>query len=157
MRYKVINEELKIASCKIADLTMEQVTAFLKLWNDDSKIGSLTMFYDRSSEYLVLNEDNKDFSLYLDIVETYLETDYEGRKRIRNEVPASMKETVRVIEEFRQYVLINTWIERAEHNSVPNDFEMRLLGHIDGACPLLTAYNLGVIRGKRIERAKRKR
>ena len=44
MKYEMINEELRIASCRIADLTMEQVQSFLKLWSDDSSIGSRTMF-----------------------------------------------------------------------------------------------------------------
>ena len=47
MAYKVINEELQIASCRIADLTMEQVKTFLEIWDDDSSIGTLTMFYDQ--------------------------------------------------------------------------------------------------------------
>lgn len=155
MSYKVINEELKIASCSVADLTMEQVTAFLKLWNDDSKIGSLTMFYDQNSEYLVLNEDNKDFLLYLDIVEAYLQTDDEQRKALKKEAPPSMRETMRVIEGFRKRQFIQTWINRALRNNV-NDLEREMINSIEGPCSDLIAYRLGVIRGKRIERARRK-
>ena len=52
MSYEVINEELKIAKCSIADLTIGQVHNFLESWGDDSKIGTLTMFYDREKNYL---------------------------------------------------------------------------------------------------------
>lgn len=54
MSYEVINEELKIAKCSITDLTIGQVHNFLESWGDDSKIGTLTMFYDREKELLDL-------------------------------------------------------------------------------------------------------
>lgn len=65
MSYEVINEELKIAKCSITDLTIGQVHNFLESWGDDSKIGTLTMFYDREKELLVLNEDNDMYETYL--------------------------------------------------------------------------------------------
>lgn len=155
MAYKVINEELKIASCRIADLTMEQVTAFLKLWDDDSKIGTLTLFYDQDSEYLVLNEDNKDFQLYLDVAEIYLKASKEGRKKLMSEAPASLLETLRVIKGFEKRRFINTWIGRACKNEM-NSTEIEMVTHIPRES-VYTAFKLGVIRGKRIERARRKR
>lgn len=156
MPYKVINEELKIAICSISDLTMKQVESFLKLWNDDSKIGTLTMFYDNTSEYLILNEDNKDFQLYLDVAEGYLKANTEQRKAIYKESPASMRETLRVLEGFRQIQFAKMWINRAKKSKITN-FEIKMLSHIVGPLEKLTAYNLGVIKGKRIERARRKR
>lgn len=155
MAYKVINEELKIASCRIADLTMEQVTAFLKLWDDNSKIGTLTLFYDQNSEYLVLNEDSQDFQLYLDVAETYLKASKEGRKKLMSEAPASLLETLRVIKGFEKRRFINTWIGRACKNEM-NSTEREMVNHIPGGSPHI-AFRLGVIRGKRIERARRKR
>lgn len=155
MAYNVINEELKIASCRIADLTMEQVEAFLKLWNDDSKIGTLTIFYDKNSEYLVLNEDNEDFQMYVDIVEGYLKSDIERKKEIRRNSPATMMDTLRVLDGFHERRLIETWIKRA-HEMHINDFERKMISCIGGPCPEITAYRLGVIHGKRVERKKRK-
>ena len=113
MAYKVINEELQIASCRIADLTMEQVKTFLEIWDDDSSIGTLTMFYDQHRDYLVLNEDNENFQLYLDIVEVYLKASKAGKKKLMNEAPSSMLETLRVINGFEKRRFINTWIGRA--------------------------------------------
>lgn len=86
MSYEVINEELKIAKCSITDLTIGQVHNFLESWGDDSKIGTLTMFYDREKELLVLNEDNdmyetclmKHMSPYF-IIECKNETTSEGK------------------------------------------------------------------------------
>ena len=155
MAYKVINEELKIASCRIADLTMDQVTAFLKVWDDDSKIGTLTLFYDQNNDYLVLNEDNNDFQLYLEIAETYLKASKEGRKKLMSEAPASLLETLRVIKWFEKRRFINTWIDRACKNEM-NSTEREMVKHIPCGS-VCTAFKLGVIRGKRIERARRKR
>ena len=97
MRYKVINEELKIASCGLADLTMDQVFGFLKQWGDDSSIGTLTLFYDRESGYVVLNRDNKDYKMYLDIADAYLGASSEGRQRIEENTPEGMHQTILVL------------------------------------------------------------
>ena len=80
MSYEVINEELKIAKCSITDLTIGQVHNFLESWGDDSKIGTLTMFYDREKELLVLNEDNDMYETCLMTATAYLSGDYERRK-----------------------------------------------------------------------------
>jgi len=156
MAYKIINEELKIASCSIADLTMEQVVKFLKIWNDNSKIGALTMFYDKDSEYLVLNKDNELFQLYLDIAETYLTANAEKREMIRREAPKSMLESLNLLDGFKTRKLMRTWINRALQNSM-KEYERELIISIPGPHPEFTAYRLGVIRGKRIERAKKKK
>lgn len=46
MSYEVINEELKIAKCSIADLTMEQVEGFLKQWEPGVSIAGVNMVLD---------------------------------------------------------------------------------------------------------------
>lgn len=38
MKYEMINEELRIASCSLADLTLEQVKHFLGQWEPGSNI-----------------------------------------------------------------------------------------------------------------------
>lgn len=87
MKFEVINEELKIAACRIADLTMEQVHSFLRQWEDGASIGTLTLFYDKESSYVVLNQDNKDYKMYLDIAEAYLGASVERREAVEQEVP----------------------------------------------------------------------
>ena len=44
--YEVINEELGIKACGLADLTAEQVSHFLGLWEEGATIGTLTAFVD---------------------------------------------------------------------------------------------------------------
>ena len=40
MNYQMINEELRIASCSIADLTLKQAQQFLKQWEEGAKLGT---------------------------------------------------------------------------------------------------------------------
>lgn len=153
MDYKIINEELKIASCRIADLTMEQVTSFLKTWNDGSNIGALTIFYDRENDYLVLNEDNEEIRSYLDITEAYLKADTEGRRKIIRESPDSVRETIRLIKEVEEQRFIRKWVDRARQNQMSNVDRLFVENVPCGSAYI--AYRLGLIQGKRIERAKK--
>ena len=100
MSYEVINEELKIAKCSIADLTMGQVHNFLKSWRDDSKIGTLTMFYDREKELLVLNEDNDMYETCLMTATAYLSGDCERRKELLKNAPEGIVESVKLLERY---------------------------------------------------------
>lgn len=156
MAYKVINEELKIASCRIADLTFEQVSAILKSWGDDTPIGDLVVFFDKNSEYLVINEDAENFQMYLNVVEGYMKADIERRKEIRRQCPKSLLSTLKVIDVFKENQLIETWIKRSSSTCI-NNFERLMISRIGGPCPEFTAYRLGVMRGKRIERAKKRK
>ena len=58
--YEVINEELGIMACDLEDLTTAQVVNFLGSWEDNAKIGTLTMFLDDSYN-LVLNRNHKNY------------------------------------------------------------------------------------------------
>ena len=50
MKYEMINEELRIASCSLADLTLEQVKHFLGQWEPGSNIGNLILFYEKEDD-----------------------------------------------------------------------------------------------------------
>ena len=69
MKYEMINEELRIASCSLADLTLEQVKHFLGQWEPGSNIGNLILFYEKEDDVIVLNSSNKKYQVWLDIVE----------------------------------------------------------------------------------------
>ncbi len=160
MKYQMINEELQIASCSIADLTVEQARHFFEQWGEDIELGTLTLFYDKESGLIVLNRDNKYYETYLDIAEAYLMADKEKRIQSRKEIPAGMLETLKVLENCIKDRHDNKWIRRALHNKI-NDLERRTIRkiireHGSASAPYI-AFRLGVIRGKRIERAKRKR
>lgn len=64
MKYEMINEELRIASCSLADLTLEQVKHFLGQWEPGSNIGNLILFYEKEDDVIVLNSSNKKYQVY---------------------------------------------------------------------------------------------
>lgn len=83
MAYKMENEELQIASCSIADLTVKQAQQFTEQWGDGASLGTLTLFFEKNTGLLVLNRDNLHFEKYKDIAEGYLSSSDEQRKELR--------------------------------------------------------------------------
>ena len=161
MKFEVINEELKIAACGLADLTMDQVHSFLRLWEDGASIGTLTLFYDKKSGYVVLNRDNKDYKMYLDIADAYLGTSVEGRETLEKEAPEGMHETIRVLKNSLIWRKVDRDIYQAKKNHVDDSDRITVRGIInrsgDKDDAAYIAFRYGVICGKRAERARRKR
>lgn len=156
--YEVVNEELKIKACNLGDLTVEQVSYFLKQWEEGAAIGTLTMFYDMDS-YLVLNRDNKDYPSYLEIAEGYLVATDEDRKQIRDNCPESMRETMNLMESFIKHSRVTTETHHALKNHIQNSKNMDVLRYIDKMYTDYAAYvafRYGIMEGKRIERRKKR-
>lgn len=63
MSYEIINKELGIARCDLADLTFEQVKQFLGKWEPGANIGSLILFYEKEADVIVLNSSNKKYQV----------------------------------------------------------------------------------------------
>lgn len=95
MSYEVVNKELMIEACKIEDLTAGQVIGFLKLWDDDSSISTLTLFAKKDGT-VVLNKDNAYYELYKDLTEGYLKADENIRKAFK--IPKGSEETINILE-----------------------------------------------------------
>ena len=97
--YEVINEELGIKACGLADLTAEQVNHFLGLWEDGARIGTLTVFFENETGDLVLNKDNEMYDTYRELAEIYMGASSDRREEIWENCPVpQMKETIRVME-----------------------------------------------------------
>ena len=80
MKYQMVNEELQIASCSIADLTVKQAQQFTEQWGEGASLGTLTLFYEPDSGLLVLNRDNPHYENYRGIAEGYLSSNDEQAK-----------------------------------------------------------------------------
>ena len=160
MSYEVINEELKIAKCSITDLTIGQVHNFLESWGDDSKIGTLTMFYDREKELLVLNEDNDMYETCLMTATAYLRGDYERRKELLKNAPEGIVESVKLLEKVFKYRLFDKRTFQALNNLL-DDTQRKYVAHLineeDPISAVYIAFRAGMISGKRIERAKKRK
>lgn len=161
MKFQIINEELKIASCRLSDLTMEQVYGFLSQWEEGAEIGMLTLFYDEHSGYVVLNRDNKNYNLYLDIVDAYLGSSEEGRKMLEEKAPEGFQETFSVLRSaiMRRSVDENISIALKNHiSSSDRSILDEIINRLDSKkVSVYIAFRYGVICGKRTERARRKR
>lgn len=98
MKYNLVNKELRIFSCSVSDLTVQQVVSFLEQWEHGAKIGELTLFYEKETDSLVINQDNKDYKKYLDIAEIYLTLDDDKLQEFSMNMPEGMKETVALLQ-----------------------------------------------------------
>lgn len=159
MNYQVINEELRIASCGIGDLTMKQVTHFLDQWESGAKIGRLTLFYDEESGYVVLNRDNEDYRALLELAEKYLSLNRECRLELWAGSPASMRETLDILDRSITLNSAKEQISRAKKNSIEDDDRIvlnKIMQTHDYTPAVMTAFLYGEMRGKQKERTRRK-
>lgn len=162
MSYQMVNEELKIASCCLAELTLGQVQEFLKHWNDCEPIGTLTLFYDKDGT-LVLNRDHKYYDDYLDIAERMMQLDLESAEEAAGKAPESLKESMNVILTCMQRRETLDMMRILEKDKFfPEEAEMKVLGEIrhrkreyNQDWAIVDAFHYGFIQGKRYERARR--
>lgn len=160
MKYKMINEELQIASCRLSELTLGEVENFLKQWEPGTSLDTLTMFFDKNSGDLVINADSEHYSEYVDIAEGYLSADCKRRLEIRRNAPEGMFMTMKLLEDCVQCRSFNERAFRAINNEVrrvERKYIDMLIERYNPISAVYIAYKSGVIRGKRVERAKKKK
>ena len=137
-----------------------EVHNFLESWGDDSKIGTLTMFYDREKELLVLNEDNDMYETCLMTATAYLSGDYERRKELLKNAPEGIVESVKLLEKVFKYRLFDKRTFQALNNLL-DDTQRKYVAHLineeDPISAVYIAFRAGMISGKRIERAKKRK
>ena len=162
MTYIMENKELQIASCSIADLTVEQAQQFTEQWGDGSGIETLTLFYEKNTGLLVLNRDNGMYGMYKKIAEIFLSTSKSGRRELMEKAPDGMRETLRILDSCIIDRAIMRDVFRAKKGIIFDD-DMDVLGEIYSRCKkgefvisLMHAFNYGVMQGKRAERTKKK-
>ena len=165
--YKIIDEKLGLASSSLSELTMKQVTCILNQFEDGASIETLTLFYDKSADSVVLNSDNKDFDIYLRLAEAFLKADQEKEQEIVDKVPFGFRETlevlrdVKLIRKIKEELRINgqQWIVGIKGtylHAVFNEIIKKSGGFRSPMFLMSQAYTYGVIQGKREERARRK-
>ena len=144
---------------------MEQVQAFLKLWNDGSSIGTLTVFTDQAGR-VILNWDNNDYEQYLSIADSYLAATPEARQKSKEKYAdlltrKEIKETIGVFDSAIESRRISKELELINYNQIPDSASMKVLGEISDKYPkwrqIISAYIYGVMQGKRQERRRKRR
>ena len=161
MQYEMVNEKLKIAACSISELTLEQAKHFLELWEKGTTLGTLTLFYTGDG-VIVLNKDNKMYSDYLEMVESYLVLNDEKRKEVRRKAPKSLTETFAVVDRCIQKRTVDIELYRIGQEKYPLDEHFPVLWSIDHEendvmHKIVQAFTYGMMCGKHTERAKKRR
>ena len=169
---KLINEELEVYLCGLKDLTLEQTNHCLALWNDSSTIGSLTVFYD-SEGRIILNADNKNFEKCKEIVIKYLQLSEDKKIELKEIITAeTFKSIFKVLDAALKYRKIiaeqqamnEKWkdikriVEKQPGPSIGtiNEIREQFYDGVSIYWAVASIYNLGLIEGKRQERAKKK-
>lgn len=167
MNYKLVNEELRIFSCSVSDLTMQQAASFLEQWERDAKIEQLTLFYEKETDSLVLNRDNKNYKEYLEIAEIYLELDDKKSEEFLECVSEGAKETIELLQRCKQRRKALQMLNILGHQYVsgcPGTEEYAVFKELKEKNKnenslfflLSDVFNYGFIKGKRAERAEKK-
>ena len=168
MNYKLVNEELRIFSCSVSDLTMQQAASFLEQWGRDAKIGQLTLFYEKETDSLVLNRDNKNYKEYLEIAEIYLELDDKKSEEFLECVSEGTKETIESLQRCKQrrkaLQMLNilgyqyvSGCSGTEEYAVFKELKEKNKNENSLFFLLSNVFNYGFIKGKRAERAKKRK
>ena len=157
MNFKIINEELKIASCNVLDLPADVVKSFY--WEPSASLRSLTAFACTSKKkfgewygWLVLNKDSAAFEGYLCIAESILSGGH-----IEDPAPESIKSTVEIIEslyDLRRRDALCFQAEVTDLTAADGDVFLHLAFDI---FDMRTAFVCGIAQEKRTERAKKKK
>lgn len=160
MAYKLVDEELQIYSCSIADLTLKQTADILRQWEKDAKIGELTMFYDPITGNLVLNRDNKDYKDMLEIAQYFLKASDKNRENVLKEnCSRGIKEELEVLNNCVKDRMIQQEIKRIHKHSIPDEYigVLNYLYHKEPKSLVQSSsFIYGMMCGKREERARRK-
>lgn len=164
MNYKVIDDNLHIATFRVEDLTLKYVQCILESFNDGSSIKTLTAFYDEKNDLILINADKS--SKYLEYAKAYLTSDEEIREHTKlNCESEAKKEFIKVLDRSilnRKSAEIKKLVKyqyRTIPYSIKNADEMDALAYDNIDNKLVYGgdmYNLGYIHGKRAERARRK-
>lgn len=157
MSYEVVNEKLKLEACNIEDLTSDQVETFLKLWNDGASINTLVLFAKKDMT-VVLNKDHPKYDYYKGFTEDYLQY---GEKYKLPKVPEGMKEVVNGLDRImakRKCAEVFSILGYCTLNCEAAEMIQKIFNKYDGGViSLLQIFNYGLIEGKRMERARRKK
>ena len=162
--YEIIDESLKLESCGINYLTLEQASSFLSQWEDGAKLGTLTLFFNPETGYLVLNKDHVQYEFNLKLAKSYLSASGKELDAYRERFGGRLEETLRVMDNFREYSRIQSDLSMIEYQGlsvfsdrVTESVLLSLEKKQIPTCFLMSqAYSYGVMNGKRMDRARRK-
>lgn len=170
MEFEIIDGDLKIAACKIGDLTAELAESILKQWEPGATLHTLTLFTPTARQdpwkgWVIINKEHPDYDLLVMLTKKFLQADKEEQKVLVKKAPARLKETVECIQkearrrEAEQLIKLTGYMTIGEDGlpvcgELANEF---VNGNGQNLIFLMMrAFNCGIIQGKRMERARKK-
>lgn len=159
--YKMINEELRIATCKISELPKD-------IAERAQPVETITVMYDSKEDIIVLNPEYELFCICSELSATYLKLEKSDRDEFAMQLKDGLKsdaieevigmlERVVLIREAKQYYEI---IKNIDSTQFFNVHELLLQINDNAKSEFTKEFNLfqmGYILGKREERARRKK
>lgn len=159
--YSMINEELKIATCKMNELPKD-------IAERAQPVETITVMYDSKEDIIVLNSEYELFDICMELSARYLQLEKSDRDELASQLKDGLKsddieeiidmlEHVVVIREAKRYNKILKKIDSTQffniyklllqiNNNSKNEFEKEF-----------KLFQMGYILGKREERARRKK
>ncbi len=159
--YEMVNEELMIKSCVTRDLTLEQIVKMSQEWGGARPEG-FTFFAD-SDGAIVINKDCEDYDQILDLVEAYLSLSEEKRTEAKNRIESLyVILAARVMDNALETRAVVKELEISKHQDTITGMDAKVINAManlhDNMCVAMSyAFNYGVMQGKRMERARRRK
>ncbi|WP_066714960.1 hypothetical protein [Clostridium sp. Marseille-P299] len=161
--YKMINEELRIAACRISEIPEEYAEKMKPL-------ETLAIFYDPRFDIVVVNLDNEYYDSYEKLCIAYLDSDYSIRSDLKNRLKSiSALTCVKLLDDI--IALRERKREEKEYSQIRKILGNTGIGIVMDNAPMIDAivrnetdfwskkflFMYGYIMGKRAERARRKK
>lgn len=164
---KVIDPVLKIESCSVSDLTLEDMCFLFTKLESGVTVSSWKAFY-RADGTLVINQEHKNYQEILAFCRTYMMANEEQKQEIRERETLSNRvaEVITLLDDCLRGRYIAEEMKKIDFLYMPTQSEVDVLqsmwkkycqGQKDVRFAFGIAYMYGKTRGKREERARRKR
>lgn len=100
--YRIIDWELGIVSLSVSELSEEQKAAIRENLGKDILTPELTVYYDDTRDFIVLNRDHGNYQTYVDLVSAYLTAEEDTRLQLFGMIPDCVKGFMKVLESILQ-------------------------------------------------------
>jgi len=166
----LINDGLRILSCSLEDLSHEEKENVTAELNGD--LEELSLFYDPTTDYIILNQDHENYDLYKLAAETFMKASSKKRSSIMSKIAQYGDETAELLDriarrrerlhEERKALEIIRILGEHEIGPYLNSVDtLEVMKRIDpyrySAWGEYDAFMYGYIQGIRAERARRKK
>jgi len=91
--YKMINEELRVCSFRVKELTIDEVST-MEQQAGGKKLETLKMIHDKKNDFVLINNDNPKYRYYEALVVKYMQSSPKDRLSISEEAPVKDRDVL---------------------------------------------------------------